>query len=110
MPRHTCIGPVTIAGLPEIGSIGIKLPPTDRDLITIRRINGNRGLVCSVADDVIPLRVYVRLIADEWAVLRDHSRRGLEPVNQRGRLHLVSFERLREAPRRRRLARSRGER
>src|SRR5262245_31828593 len=98
MPRQTRIGRVTIAGLPEVRLPGVKLATADCDLSTIRRINRNRGLVCGVTKDIIHLRVYMHMIADEWAELRDHPRRSFQPVNARSRCHLVFFERFRKAP------------
>jgi len=39
MPRHTCIGSVAIAGLPEVRGNRVKLSPPDRDLVAVRRVN-----------------------------------------------------------------------
>ncbi len=71
-PMHAGIGAVAIAGLPEVRCIGVKLPPTDGYFVAVGRVDRNRRLVRGVADDVVPLRIDVDLIADERAELRNH--------------------------------------
>src|SRR5262245_45496843 len=107
MPGEAGIGAVTIAGLPErLGIVpSVKLSPADGYLVAICRVDGNRGLVCRVSNDVVSTCIDVYLITYEWSEPRDHSRRTLQPVNVRARTnrHFVFFERLREAARGRRL-------
>ena len=38
-PMHASIGAVAIAGLPEVGCVGVKLPPTDGYFVTVGGIN-----------------------------------------------------------------------
>jgi hypothetical protein len=44
---------VTKAALPEVGVDTVELPPADRDSSAVGRVNGYRGFVCRVADDVV---------------------------------------------------------
>ena len=73
-PMHASIGAVAIAGLPEVGCVSVKLPPTDGYFVAVGRVDRNRRLVRGVADDVVPLRIDVDLIAGEAGIRRDHSR------------------------------------
>ena len=71
-PMHASIGAVAIAGLPEVGCVSVKLPPTDGYFVAVGWVDRNRRLVRGVADDVVPIRIDVDLIADERAELRNH--------------------------------------
>src|SRR5437870_13389162 len=95
---HARIGAVAIAGLPEVGCVSVKLPPTDGYFVAVGRVDRNRWLVRGVAYDVVPLRIDVDLIADKRAELRNHLWLTLQPVSARqGRLHLVFRQRVGEA-------------
>ena len=91
-PVNAAIGCITPAALPEVGCVAVKLPPTDGYFVAVGRVDRNRRLVRGVAYNVVPLRIDVHLIADEYAVGGDHSRRALQPVRaRRGRRHVVFF-------------------
>ena len=95
-PVKPTVGRIAITCLAEVGSVGIKLPPTYGDLVTIRRIDCNRRLVRGVTYDVVATRVDIYLIANKDTVRRDHSWRGVQSVGpQRRRRHSVFFQRLR---------------
>src|SRR5437762_1534934 len=61
-------------------------------LVAIGRVDGNRGLVCGVAEDVIATRIDVGLITGEYAELRDDPRRGLDFPRRRRRHILGRFQ------------------
>ena len=67
----SCIAPPTLT---EVGRNVVELSPTDCHLVAVRRINRDRALVGSIADDVIPICINVYLVADENAMRGDHSR------------------------------------
>ena len=71
---HATIGGIAIAALTEVGRYTVKLSPTYRHPVLVRRINRDRAFVSRVTNDVIPIRINVDLVADEAAVRRDHSR------------------------------------
>src|SRR4029450_6512197 len=73
-PVYAAIDGITPAGLPEVGGNVIELSPGDCHLVAVRGINGNGALVRGVTDDVLAVRIDVDLVADEWAVRRDHAR------------------------------------
>ena len=80
------------AGLPEVGSNAVKLPPTDDHPVVVRRVHGDGGLVRGVARDVLATQVDVDLATRERAFLRDLSRRNAcSPQGQRGRRVIVLF-------------------
>src|SRR6266513_917395 len=93
LPGHAAIGGITPAGLPEVGLNAVKLPPADHHLVVICRINRNRGLVCSIAEDVVTICVDVCLKAGEQAELRSHSGRSLY-FSRRSRRIIIFFQRL----------------
>ena len=76
-PGRAAIAGVSIAGLPEVGSNAVELPPTDYHPVVVCWVDGDRWLVRGVAGDVLAARIDVNLITGEGAVLRDHSRRNL---------------------------------
>src|SRR5262249_42704051 len=76
-PARAAIGCESPAGLSEVGSDAVELPPGDCHLAPVCGVNGNRALVCGVAEDVVPIRIDVYLKARKRIELRDHSRRGL---------------------------------
>ena len=97
-PVKASVGRIAITCLTEVGSVGIKLPPTYGDLVTIRRIDCNRRLVRGVTYDVVATRVDIYLIANKDTVRRDHSWRGVQSVGpQRRRRHPIFFQRLRHS-------------
>ena len=87
-PASVVIAP---AALPEVGLNAIKLPPADCHFVAICRIHCNRRFVRSVADDVVPLRINIHLVANEGPIRRDHPWRRPQPVDI-GRRHVVFFE------------------
>ena len=89
-PVNPTVRGITPAALPEAGAHRIELPPTDRHFVAVSRIDRYRGFVCRVANDVVALRINIRLIACEQTKLRDHSRRFFQPENVRWR-HIVRF-------------------
>jgi hypothetical protein len=74
-PLNPTVRGITPAALPEAGVHRIELPPTDRHFVAVGRVDRYRGFVCRVANDVVALRVNIRLITREQTKLRDHSRR-----------------------------------
>ena len=92
-PRDAGIGGEAPAALPEVRVNSVKLPPADRHFIAICRIHCDRRFVCGVPEDIVPLRVDVDLVTREYAQLRDHPRRTLQPISTRWcRRHPVFFE------------------
>ena len=73
-PVNPAVRGITPAALPEAGAHRIELPPTDRHFVAVSRVDRYRGFVCRVANNVVALRVNIRLIAREQTKLRDHSR------------------------------------
>ena len=59
---HASVGRVTPATLSEVGVDAIELPPGNRHLIAIRRINRDGGLIRSVAQDVVAVCIDVSLV------------------------------------------------
>lgn len=92
-PVHAGIGGITPPSLPEVGLNGVELPPTDHHLVAIGRVNSNRRLVRSIADNVVAARIDVGLITGKYAELRDHARRSLHFTERRRRV-VIFFERL----------------
>lgn len=58
------------ACLAEVGTDRIELPPGDDDVVRIRRVDGDRRLICGVSDDVVAELVDIDLHADEAAAGR----------------------------------------
>ena len=94
-PVHAAVGGITPTGLPEVGLNTVELSPADHHLVEICRINRNRGLVRSVPEDIVAIRIDIRLVTGEHAELRDHSRRSLYR-SRRSRWVIVFLERLSE--------------
>ena len=96
---------IPIAALPEVRRNTVKLSPTNRHPAAIGRVNRDRTFVSGVTDDVIAICIDVHLVADERTMWRDHSWRGLQPVDVR-RGVVVFFQWLFgvRVPRRRQLA------
>ena len=70
--------------LAKIAGDGVKLSPADGHSIRVRGINGDGGLVGSIADDVVALRIHVHLDAQMAVAFPDHRRLG-HPVGERNR-------------------------
>ncbi len=87
----SAISGITPAALPEVRRNIVKLSPTNCHPAAIGRVNRDGTFVRGVTDDVIAICVDVRLVANEDAMRRDHSRRGLEPVDVRRRI-VVFFQ------------------
>ena len=64
-PVDAAVGCVAPAGLPEVGGYVVELSPGDCHLVAVCRVNGNGTLVRGVAEDVLPIRVDVHLVAGE---------------------------------------------
>ena len=90
---HAAIGGITPAALPEVGQYAVKLSPGDCHLVPVGWVNGNNAFVRRIADDIVAVGIDVRLVADEWAVRGDHSRRSLYLPWWRRRV-IVKFQRL----------------
>ena len=73
-PGRAAIAGVTPARLAKVGSDAVKLPPTDRHLVTIGRIDRDRRLIRGVARDVMASRIDIHLETGEGVELRDHAR------------------------------------
>ena len=89
---HASVGRITPATLPEVGRYTVKLSPADCHPGAIGRVNRDRTFVRSVAKDVISILIHVCLVAEEAAKPRNHSRRGLDPVDVRSRRVIVFFQ------------------
>src|SRR5204862_476274 len=87
-PMHASVSGISIATLPEVRQHTVELSPTNCHPAGVGRVNGDRTFVSGIADDVIPVCIDVHLIANEYAMRRDHSRRRVEAINVRGR-HIV---------------------
>jgi hypothetical protein len=94
-PVHAAITAVTPACLPKIRLDTVELPPADHHFVAVRRINGNRGLIGSISQDIVASRIHVRLVTDEHSVRRDHPRRSFY-LSRKSRWIVVFFERLKE--------------
>jgi len=94
-PVYAAIGGITPTGLPEVGLNTVELSPADHHLVEICRINRNRGLVRSIPEDIIAIRIDIRLVTGEHAEWRDHSRRSLYRSRRSGWV-IVFLERLSE--------------
>ena len=76
-PRPAAICRMRESGLAKIRRDTIELPPTNAHFVSVRRIDANGRLICSVANNVIPVRINVDLITRVRTKLRDQSwRRG----------------------------------
>ena len=64
-PRCAAVGRVSPAGLPEVGGNVVELSPGDCHLAAVRGVNGNGALVRGVAQDILPARIDIHLLADE---------------------------------------------
>src|SRR5262249_15443322 len=91
-PCCTGIGGVSPAALPKVGQYTVKLSPSNCHLAGVCRINRDRTFVSRITDNVIPICIDVRLVADENAMRRDHSWRSLESIDIRWRV-IVFFQR-----------------
>lgn len=105
-PVDASVRSIPPAALPEVRRYIVKLSPTNRHPAAIGRVNRDRTFVSGVTDDVIAICVDVHLVADERTMWRDHSWRGLQPVDVRSRRVVVFFQWLFgvRVPRRRQLA------
>ena len=92
---NAAVGGVTPAALSEIGGHVVELPPADRHVVEICRINRDYALVRSIADNVLPIGIDVCLITREHAELRDHSWRRFDLSRRRGRI-IIFFDVLSE--------------
>src|SRR4051812_39146729 len=72
-PRSAAIVAVSPAGLAEIGSDGVELPPTNRHSIPVSGIDGYRRLVRGVPHDIIAASIDIYLITREGTGLGDHG-------------------------------------
>ena len=72
-PRRAAIGCVSPTTLPKVGLNAVKLPPTNRHLVAVRRVYCNRRLIRSIADDVVAICIHVCLVTGKGPVPRDHS-------------------------------------
>ena len=52
-PGRAAIVGVAPAGLPEVGSNAVELPPADRHLVAVGRVHRDRRLVRGVAGDIL---------------------------------------------------------
>jgi len=73
-PMHAGIGGITPATLPEVRGDIVELPPANCHLVAIGRINRNRALVRSIANNVLAILIDVDLVTCEHAKHRNHSR------------------------------------
>lgn len=89
-PRDAVISGITPATLAEVRSPTIELSPADGHFAGVGWIDCDRWLIRRVADNIVVIGINVDLVADEAAVWRDHSRRGLQSVNG-CRRHVVFF-------------------
>ena len=87
----TAISRKTPAALPEVGTYAVKLPPADCHFIAVGRVDCYGRLISGIADDIVPIRINIYLVADEDAIRRNHSWRSLQTVNVRRR-HIVFFQ------------------
>src|SRR5204862_8098336 len=87
-PAIRCI---SIAGVTEVVRYSVELPPGDCHLTAVCGVNGERALVRSVAEDVVPICIDVYLKARKRIELRDHSRRSLYLSRRRRRI-IVPFK------------------
>src|SRR5437667_2018665 len=92
-PSGAAVTGVSPATLPEVGCYVVELPPGDCHLAAVCGVNGNGALVCSVAQDVVPICIDVCLETRKRTELRDHPRRGLHLSRRRGRI-IERFKRL----------------
>jgi hypothetical protein len=90
-PMHAGIGGVTPAPLPEVRGHIVELPPGNCHLVAIGRINRNRALVRSIANDVLAILIDVDLVTGEQAELEDHPWRGLDLSRRRGGI-IICFQ------------------
>ncbi|PYK55064.1 MAG: hypothetical protein DME48_05865 [Verrucomicrobia bacterium] len=65
-PSGSAIGGIPPAALSKVGVDIIELPPGDRHLIAVCRVNGNSAFVGSIADDVLTIGINVYLVTHEW--------------------------------------------
>ena len=66
---YASIGGITPPALPEIGCNIIELPPGNCHVVQVRRVNGYRTFVRSVAQDILAILIDVHLITREHAKL-----------------------------------------
>src|SRR6476619_4777368 len=105
---NATVGRISPTGLPEVGLNTVELSPADHHLVEICRINGNRGLIRSISEDIVAVCIDIRLVTGEHAELGVHSGRSLYFSRWRRR-HVVFFKRLVQgqlAYRRQRLSRN----
>src|SRR5437764_8851268 len=85
-PVHAPVGGVSPAALPEVRCNIVELSPGNCHLAAVRRVNGNGALVCSVAQDVVPVGIDVYLKTCKRTELRDHPRRSFYLSRSRRRI------------------------
>src|SRR5262249_31093410 len=72
--------------LTKIGRHRVELPPTDTHFVSVRWIDANGRLICSIANNVVAVCIDVDLVTRVRTELRDQSGRGGGGWGQRRRI------------------------